>query len=138
MKIFFLLLSLLLATATFAQNLIIKESGRYTDGREGGSEIVTYDSATQQLFITNFASDSIDIVSIADPGHPVKTGGIDITPYGGNVNSVVSLNNGYIAAAIEAAVKQDPGFVVFFDTAGNYITKVMVGSLPDMVTYDKK
>ncbi len=137
MKTLLFVLSLFLTIAVNAQSIIIAERGRFTDGREGGSEIVSYDSATQRMFITNSASDSIDIVSIADPGNPVKTGGIDIRPYGGNINSVVCLNNGFIAAAIEADVKQDPGCVAFFTTDGLYVTKVTVGSLPDMITRTK-
>ena len=54
--------------------------------------------------------------------------------YGGGVNSLINLNTGYFAAAIEATVKQDSGSVVFFDVTGNFISSVKVGSLPDMIT----
>ncbi|MCC6186068.1 MAG: choice-of-anchor I family protein, partial [Chitinophagaceae bacterium] len=64
----------------------------------------------------------------------MRIGGIDISPYGSGVNSVVALKNGYIAAAIEATVIQDSGKVVFFTTAGVYAKQVTVGALPDMIT----
>ena len=108
--------------------------GRYTDGRDGACEISAYDSSTAQLFITNSESDSIDIVSIQNPQLPVLVGGIDVTIYGGGVNSLVNIGNGYIAAAIEDTNAQAPGKVVFFDMSGLYINEVTVGVLPDMIT----
>ena len=108
--------------------------GRYTDGRDGACEISAYDSSTAQLFITNSESDSIDIVSIQNPQAPVLVGGIDVTLYGGGVNSLVNIGNGYIAAAIEDTNAQAPGKVVFFDVNGLYINEVTVGVLPDMIT----
>jgi hypothetical protein len=117
-----------------AQKLAITELGRYTDGRVTASEIVTYDSSSKKLFITNAVSDSIDIVDISNPGTPVRVGGISISPYGSGVNSVVALRNGHIAAAIEANVLQDSGKVVFFTTNGAYVNQLKVGALPDMIT----
>ncbi|MFL2578808.1 MAG: choice-of-anchor I family protein [Parvicellaceae bacterium] len=108
--------------------------GRYTDGRDGACEISAYDSSTAQLFITNSESDSIDIVSIQNPQLPLLVGGVDVTLYGGGVNSLVNIGNGYIAAAIEDTNAQAPGKVVFFDMSGLYINEVTVGVLPDMIT----
>ena len=108
--------------------------GRYTDGRDGACEISAYDSTTAQLFITNSESDSIDIVSIQNPQAPALIGGVDVTLYGGGVNSLVNVGNGYIAAAIEDTNAQAPGKVVFFDINGLYINEVTVGVLPDMIT----
>ncbi|MBL6594374.1 MAG: choice-of-anchor I family protein [Flavobacteriales bacterium] len=108
--------------------------GRYTDGRDGACEISAYDSSTVQLFITNSESDSIDIVSIQNPQAPLLVGGIDVTLYGGGVNSLVNIGNGHIAAAIEDTNAQAPGKVVFFDMNGLYINEVTVGVLPDMIT----
>lgn len=122
------------AAALSAQNLNIMEIGRYTDGRDGASEIVTYDSASARLFITNAASDSIDIVDISTPANPVRTGGMNVLAYGGGVNSVANTGTGYIAAAIEDTNAQANGSVVFFDTQGNFAAAVEVGALPDMLT----
>lgn len=134
MKTIVLFCLCLLTAGVFAQELSITEKGRYTDGRDGACEISTYDATAQKLYTTNAASDSIDIVSIADVTNPTLVGGISVTTYGGGVNSVVALGNGYIATAMEANVKQDSGKIVFFDTAGVYVADVMVGALPDMVT----
>jgi DNA-binding beta-propeller fold protein YncE len=141
MKKIVLLLSLFAVSSNlYAQKLSIKEKGRYTDGRLEALEIVAYDSTTRQLFITNAATDSIDIIDVSNAALPNKVGGIDITPYGSGVNSVVNLKNGYIAAAIEANVKQDSGSVVIFTTSGLHYKTLKVGALPDMVmlTNDRK
>jgi hypothetical protein len=134
-----LLLSLAAFTSVmgYSQSITITEIGRYTDSRDGACEISAYDKDSKKIFVTNAASDSIDIVDISNPMSPSKIGGINVLNYGGGVNSVVSLGNGYFAAAIEATVKQDSGFVVFFDTAGTFISSVKVGALPDMVTVTK-
>lgn len=120
--------------ASTAQNLDFNLAGRYTDGRDGACEISAYDKDSQKLFVTNAASDSIDIVSLADIANPTKVGGINVLNYGGGVNSVVNLKNGHIAAAIEAVTKQDSGKVIIFDVSGNFVSEVTVGALPDMVT----
>jgi len=137
MKKLLLTLACLPLTLVFSQSINISETGRFTDSRDGACEISAYDKDSKKLFITNAASDSIDIIDLTNTAAPTKIGGINVLTYGGGINSVVALNNGYIAAAIEATVKQDSGFVVFFDTAGNFVKSVKVGALPDMVTVTK-
>ena len=134
MRLLLLAILLLINAAVFGQNISVQLLGRYTDGREGACEITTYDSTSQQLFITNAVTDSIDIVDCSDPSQLTYVGGIDITPYGGGINSIVYLPTGYIAAAIENNNPQAAGAVVFFDVMGNYINQLTVGALPDMLT----
>ena len=122
---------------SYSQSITITEIGRHNDSRDGACEISTYDLDSKKIFVTNAASDSIDIIDVSNPASPIKVGGINVLTYGGGVNSVVTLNNGYFAAAIQAPVKQDTGFVVFFDTAGTFITSLKVGALPDMITTTK-
>ncbi len=134
MKKSLLLLSCSISLAASAQKISVTELGRHTDGRATASEIATYDSSSKKLFVTNAVTDSIDIIDVTNPATPTRIGGIDISPYGSGVNSVVALKNGYIAAAIEATVIQDSGKVVFFTTAGVFAKQVTVGALPDMIT----
>ncbi len=101
---------------------------------EGASEIVAYDPVSQTLYVVNGYAAAIDILDITDPTLPTLLSQIDVTPYGDNVNSV-AVQNGVVAAAVEADPVQDPGKVVFFDRAGNYLNDVTVGALPDMVTF---
>lgn len=106
-------------------------------GESGAAEISAYDPLTRKLFVVTNAGSStrIDVMNIADPSQPVITGAIDISPFGGGVNSV-AVNDGKLAAAIEATVKTDPGKVVIFKTTDYSVVKeVTVGALPDMVTY---
>jgi len=124
---------IIFSASLFAQNISFTELGRYTNGQEAACEISAYDATSKKLFITNAAADSIDIVNVNNPASPTYINGIDITTYGGGVNSVVNLNNGYFAAAIEANVKQDSGIVAFFTTNGIFTKQVKVGSLPDML-----
>lgn len=125
------------ATMTYAQKLNVVELGRYTDGRDAACEISTYDATSKQVFTTNAASGNIDRVDITDPTNPQLISSINISTYGGGVNSVVSIPGGYVAAAIEANVKQDNGKIVFFSTDGTFVSEVTVGALPDMVTVSK-
>lgn len=124
----------LLAAPTLA--LTIEPLGTYSTGSfdEGAAEISTYDPASQRLFVVNGATDQIDILDLSDPTTPTLISGIDITAYGGGVNSV-AFRDGLLAAAIEAENTQDPGSVVFFDANGKFRTSVTVGALPDMLTF---
>jgi hypothetical protein len=55
--------------------------------------------------------------------------------YGAAANSVAA-HNGVVAVAVEAAVKTDPGAVVFFRaTTLEAVSSVRVGALPDMLTF---
>ena len=110
--------------------------GNYRTGvfDEGAAEIVAHDPKTQRLFFVNAADSSIDILDINDPTNPTLVGSIALTPYGDQANSV-AFHHGVLAAAMQAEVRTDPGSVVFFDSAGNFLNSVQVGALPDMLTF---
>ena len=114
----------------------LTQIGRYDSGifDEGAAEITAYDPQTQQLFVINGASSTIDILDVSDPTNPTFTSAIDIEELGGGINSI-AIKDGTIAAAIEGESAQDAGSVVFFDVEGNMLNKVTVGALPDMVTF---
>ncbi|MEO1166181.1 MAG: choice-of-anchor I family protein [Chloroflexota bacterium] len=101
---------------------------------EGAAEISAFDAGSQRLFVTNGETDSVDIFDLSDATAPTLVSSIDITEFGGGVNSV-AVFDGLLAAAVEADPATDPGFVVFFDTDGNSLGSVQVGALPDMVTF---
>jgi len=111
--------------------------GRYSSGvfDESAAEIVAYDPASERLFVVNSAAVTVDVLNLANPANPVLLDTIDASAEGGAVNSV-AVNNGVAAVAIEAAVKTDPGKVVFYDTLTlAKISEVTVGALPDMLTF---
>ncbi|MFT3846690.1 MAG: choice-of-anchor I family protein [Lacibacter sp.] len=113
------------------------EISSLTVGGEGAAEITAYDPSSKKLFVvTNTGSSTrIDVVDFSIPASPVLSGAIDISPFGGGVNSV-AVSNGKLAAAIEGFEKTNPGKVVIFKTTDHSVVKeVAVGSLPDMITY---
>ena len=106
-------------------------------GGLGAAEISAYDPQTKQLFVVNNSAGSnrVEVVDLSNPASPSITGFINISIYGGFVNSV-SVSNGTLAAAIEADDKVSAGKLVVFNTKTyNAIANVTVGSLPDMVTF---
>jgi hypothetical protein len=110
--------------------------GTYASGvfDDGAAEIVAFDPNTRRLFVSNANANTIDVLDAADPANLMLNTTIDLSPYGGGVNSV-AVDHGILAAAVEADPKQEPGKVVFFDTDGRFLNQVTVGALPDMLTF---
>ncbi|SHO62042.1 choice-of-anchor I family protein [Algoriphagus zhangzhouensis] len=110
-----------------------------SQGGEGAAEISAYDPMTQRLFVVNNELDSkVNVIDFSDIKNLMDLPGesIDVTPYGGGVNSV-AVKNGLLAMAVEANTKTDNGSIVIFETT-NLITPIQVipvGALPDMVTF---
>jgi hypothetical protein len=124
------------AHAKHRKSIELRPIGHYQTGvfDDGATEIVAYDRITQRLFSVNSADTTIDIIDISDPTDPVFFDAIDVSQFGNNANSV-AVKRGVVAIAVEAAVKQNPGSVVFYNVFGHYLNKVTVGALPDMVTF---
>ena len=113
------------------------EIGSFDIGEAGAAEISAFDPKTNKLFtVTNSgAVTKIDILDLSNPAAPTPIGFIDISPYGGVVNSV-DVHDGKLAAAVEGFVKTDNGSVVVFKTSDHsFVKQVTVGALPDMITY---
>ncbi|MGK7884394.1 MAG: alkaline phosphatase, partial [Crocosphaera sp.] len=117
-----------------ANALNITRQGSYETGLEVGAEIASYDPTSQRLFITNAATNQIDIVSISNLNNPSLVSSINLNTFGGGVNSV-AVKNGIVAVAIQGNAITDSGTVAFFDTAGNTLNTVTVGALPDALTF---
>lgn len=113
--------------------------GRYETGVFGQSaaEITAYDATTKRLFVVNAQKGLVDVLDVSKPESPVhltELSARDILPES-EVNSV-SVHNGIVALAVQAKNKTDPGLVAFFSSQDlKFISKVAVGSLPDMVTF---
>jgi hypothetical protein len=107
--------------------------GTYDSGdRYAGAEIAAFGS--NRLFITNGATNTLDVVDASDPTNPTLITSIDITPYGPSLQSV-DVKGSLVAVAVQGATKTAPGSVVFFDTNGTFVAQKTVGALPDMVTF---
>lgn len=100
----------------------------------GAAEIVAHNPISQLLYVINADTPSIDALDMSDPSNISLSFSIPITPYGAAANSV-DFYDGVLVAAVQAVTVTNPGQAVFFDAAGNYITAVTTGALPDMVTF---
>jgi hypothetical protein len=99
------------------------------------AEIVAYDSTNYRLYIANSIGAKLDIVDFSNPSAPVLLNSVSVAPYG-NINSVTA-HNGIVALAIENAVAQQNGSVVFLNSSGTFLNQVTVGAMPDMITFNR-
>lgn len=76
----------------------------------------------------------IDVLDIRQPAQPALLFNIDLSAYGSSVNSV-AVHRGLVAAAVQNAVKTEPGKVVLLNADGQVQGAVDVGALPDMLTF---
>jgi hypothetical protein len=119
-----------------SQSIKLNHIGSFSNGVAGtnSAEIVAHDPGSQRLFIANSIGAKIDIVNFSNPAAPSLISSIPVTSYG-NINSI-AVKNGIVAAAIEDAIPELPGKVVFFDIHGAFISQVEVGAMPDMITFN--
>ncbi len=123
------------------RNLGLSLLGSYQNGvafngstQINSAEIVAHDPSTQRLYVANSVGAKLDILNFAASGALTARASVSIAAYG-NLNSV-AVRQGLVACAMEdGTLPQNPGKVVFFDQDGTFIKQVMVGSLPDMVTF---
>lgn len=105
-------------------------------GGEGASEISAFDAATNKLYVVNVASNQISVFDISDINAPLQEAPINLSVYG--APNSVAVKDGKLAIAVEAAVKQDPGKVLVYNTADDsLLNQYNVGALPDMVIFSK-
>ncbi|MEZ4825424.1 MAG: choice-of-anchor I family protein [Bacteroidia bacterium] len=135
-RILTLLAAVLPAWLAAQPSISLAPIGTYASGvfDEGASEIGAFDVKTKRVYVTNANDNSVDVIDFSSPSAPVLDFTIDLSPYGGGANSI-AIWYGTIAVAVEDTIKQAPGKVVFFNRSGNYLNHVMVGALPDMLTF---
>lgn len=132
-----------------AAAISIRFLGRYSSGDfdESAAEIVDYDPATEQAFVVNANSGSVDVIDISSPSTPVLASSLDVAAdiavavdsiadaaALGAANSVSVFGN-TLAVAVAADVSQENGYVAFYQTDGTFLAAVEVGALPDMLTF---
>ena len=125
----------LLCLSSLAQGQItIAHMGTYATGSydAGAAEIAEFDPVNDRIWFTNAQANSIIGLNASNPASPSLFLTIPMVSYGGGVNSVVVLSNGF-AVAVEASPKTNPGKVVFFDLNGVFISQVTVGDRKSVV-----
>lgn len=133
-KITFFASLLALSFTTVKSQNTLQHLSSYQTNLEASAETVAYDVTNHQAFFTNSVNNTFTIVDISDPTTPTLVKSVDLSTYGGGVNSI-AIHGNIVAIAIEASPKQDFGKVVFFDLDGIYVNDVTVGALPDMLTF---
>lgn len=117
------------------KNIELDFVGRYTMPVSGSSaEILAYDEVSNRIFVVNSEKNVLQILSFANPAAVTKLDSVDMSTYGGGINSV-AVKNGMVAVAVEASPKTDSGSIVILDTMGKLLKQVKAGALPDMVTF---
>lgn len=97
------------------------------------TEIVVHDAKSQRLFMTSAIQKRLDIADFSNPKDITLIKSVDMTPYGGITS--IAVKNDVLAVASPNVNEQLDGQVIFFNTNGDYISKVTVGALPDMITF---
>lgn len=104
---------------------------------ESAAEIPAYDAASKRLFVVNAQKGLVDVLDASKPEQPIHIAELSARDYlaDSEVNSV-AVHNGIVAIAVQAKNKTDAGLVVFFNAKDlSFMSKVAVGSMPDMLTF---
>jgi DNA-binding beta-propeller fold protein YncE len=114
--------------------------GRWVSGSGvAGAEISAFDPASQRIFVTNGATNQIDIVDISDPTYPQKVKSIDLAAKGVIGIQSVAAKDGLVAIATTSVSNQSNGRIFFADTNGKLVkgaeSGIEVGALPDHVVF---
>ncbi|WP_349828339.1 choice-of-anchor I family protein [Brevibacterium litoralis] len=117
---------------------------------EGAAEIVQHHAATDTTLVVNAEQGVVQMIDAADTSAPTVRGilptagaaiaGGGTVPEGGVANSVAVRADGLTAIAVEAPVKTDDGWIVFYDVSGDEpvaLGAVAAGALPDSVVFDE-
>ncbi len=135
--IFCLFFTGLMAGQAFALELLLEPAGTYRTGLfdDKGAQILDYHAASKRLFITNGGDKTIDVVSIEDVDNPELLSKIplDEAPLSVGVHPYREM----IAVAIEGDPETDPGRVEFYTLDGELLGSIVVGPLPDMLTWTR-
>ena len=112
----------------------------HTDGQggAGAAEIVAHDPVTKRLFVVNGVQGTLDVLDFSKADQPALIQTINSTTLwaeAGGINSV-AVNNGFVALAVQASVKTNPGKVIVLRASDLSVAgSAEVGALPDMLTF---
>lgn len=130
-------------TISLSRTYELKPLGSYQTGLfdAAAAEIVAFDPLSQTLYVVNGISNTVDVLDASDPHHLTLLRQINMTPYGTGLNSL-DFYDGVLAVAVEVQIPltttenyHGRGYVTFFDRQDNLLANVMVGYLPDMLTF---
>lgn len=120
--------------AVATNDLSITYVTSYLVDASGAAEISAHDPESQQLFVLNSSSQSLEILDFSDLSNITTISTIDVSALGTDGPTSVATKNGFVVVAISNGPNAD-GVVAFMDIDGNNVTTVTVGNLPDMVAF---
>ena len=137
------LISVFISASNLAvgQDLQLKVVDTYATGTFGKSaaEIPAYCRKSQQLFVVNAESGSVNVLRLLPSGKLEPVTVLDAaTDVGGKLGAVnsVSIHNGKLAIAVEGKPATENGVIAIYNTATlKLFGSVPVGALPDMVAF---
>lgn len=113
--------------------------GRYSTGlfAQSAAEIPAFDAASKRGFVVNAQKGELDVLDLSNPAQPTFIRSLSaqtIIP-NGQINSV-AVKNGFVAVAVQAAIKTDNGKVLIFRASDlSLVAQADVGALPDMLSF---
>ena len=124
------------ATAPSFADVTLEPLGAYSTGLydQVAAEIGAYDPVSQRAFVSNSATNAIDVLDLHDPTSIQLVLSIPLADFGAGPNSV-AFSRGIGAVGCTGDPKTAPGRVVFFDSDGNILGNVVAGALPDCLTF---
>jgi 2',3'-cyclic-nucleotide 2'-phosphodiesterase/3'-nucleotidase/5'-nucleotidase len=133
-----LFVSLIALPVLADRQISLQPIGKYATGviNLGATEIAAFDPASNRLFSINGASNAVDVIDLTDPTAPQLITSLLIAGCApGGLPTSVAVREGIVAVAAENPIDANPGWVAFFDTAGDCSSFVTVGAGPDMVAF---
>ncbi|WP_435133245.1 choice-of-anchor I family protein [Formosa sp. A9] len=106
----------------------------YVVDAAGSAEISAYDANTKRLFVLNSVGKKVEILDFSSPENMSTLKSIDLSSYGTEGPTSVTVHNGLVAASVSNGPEAN-GVVVFMDTNGENVSTVTVGNLPDNVSF---
>ncbi|MEZ4895027.1 MAG: hypothetical protein R2778_18680 [Saprospiraceae bacterium] len=96
----------------------LRHLASYESGSADVAEVVAFDPAKSRIFHQQW-SKHLTIVDISVPSAPVFYKEVDLSTYGGGVNSV-AVADGTVAVAVKSTTNTANGAVLFFNTDGDF------------------
>ena len=112
--------------------LDIEHVTSYLVDADGSAEIVAHDPVSERLFVLNATGQKLEIIDFSDINAISTINAIDLSSYGDPTS--VAYKNG-IVAIVASKGPLEAGRVIFCDIDGANPSTVVVGNLPDMVSF---
>ncbi|MCF8294919.1 MAG: choice-of-anchor I family protein, partial [Bacteroidales bacterium] len=115
------------------QDIYLSHVSSYLVKEGGSAEILSWDAASQRVFVVNSVDAELVILDFSSPENIQAIDTIDMSVYGSGITSVAS-RDGILAVTVENGPNAN-GLVVIFNADGVFQTSLVVGNLPDHLSF---